>query len=79
MNFEPLVMELALSLSRNTGIVAPTASMNSTLKETAPLYIIYWRYSLPFVGEEISWKNIMSEKTVLYAYVPGTIGRRAGM
>ena len=34
---DPRVIELAFSLSKNTGTVAPTASMKSTLKETEPL------------------------------------------
>ena len=54
MNLDPLVIEFARSLSRNTGTVAPTASMNRTLNETAPLKIISWRYPLPFVGDDIS-------------------------
>lgn len=54
MNLDPLVIELALSLNRNTGTVAPTASMKMTLKDTEALYIIDWRYSLPWVGDEIS-------------------------
>lgn len=72
-------MELARSLRRNTGMVAPTASMKRTLKDTAPLYIISCRYPAPFPGEDISWKNIIREKTVLYAYVPGIIGSNAGI
>ena len=54
MYLDPRVIELAFSLSRNTGTVAPTASMKMTLNETAPLNIIDCRYSLPLVGESMS-------------------------